>query len=104
LRETTWRRGPRRPRGRLTGCLLWVIGLIVILVILALLFGGFQKGTKVGADARAALSRAAASLALSRAAASLALPRAAALPRFAPQLGASQPAHHARRDGNITIG
>jgi hypothetical protein len=95
LRETTWRCGQRRPRGRLTGCLLWVIGLIVILVILALLFGGFQKGTKVGADARAAWSRAAASLAL---------PRAAALPRFAPQLSASRPAHHARRDGNITIG
>jgi hypothetical protein len=38
--------------------------LIVILITLALLFGGFQKGTKVGADARAAASL--------------------ALPRFAP--------------------
>jgi hypothetical protein len=56
LRATTRRRGPGRPRGRLTGCLLWVIGLIVILIVLALLFGGFQKGTKVGADARATAS------------------------------------------------
>jgi hypothetical protein len=40
-----------RPRRRLTGCLLWILGLIVFLVILSLLFGGFQKGTKVGAPA-----------------------------------------------------
>jgi hypothetical protein len=38
---------PRRPRMRLSGCLLWLLGLLIILVILALLFGGFQKGTKV---------------------------------------------------------
>ena len=37
-----------RPRRRLTGCLLWILGLIVALVILSLLFGGFQTGTKVG--------------------------------------------------------
>jgi len=47
-----WRRGllgsrPRRPRGRLTGCLLWLLGLIIVLVVLSLLFGGFQKGSKV---------------------------------------------------------
>jgi hypothetical protein len=28
--------------------LLWILGLIVVLVILSLIFGGFQKGTKVG--------------------------------------------------------
>jgi hypothetical protein len=56
LRGTTRSRGGGRQRGRRTGCLLWVIGLIVILIILALLFGGFQKGTKVGADARVAAS------------------------------------------------
>jgi hypothetical protein len=39
--RTTW----RRPKG---GCLLWVLGLLVILVILSLMFGGFQKGTKAG--------------------------------------------------------
>ena len=40
---------PRRPRTRtrLGGCLLWLLGLIIVLVILSLLFGGFQKGTKV---------------------------------------------------------
>ena len=38
---------PRRPRMRLGGCLLWLLGLLIVLVILALLFGGFQKGTKV---------------------------------------------------------
>ncbi len=47
-----WRMGllgsrPRRPRTRLAGCLLWLLGLIIVLVILSLLFGGFQKGTKV---------------------------------------------------------
>jgi hypothetical protein len=44
-----WRRGsngPRRPRSRLVGCLMWVVGLIIVLIILSLLFGGFQKGTK----------------------------------------------------------
>ncbi len=40
-------RGWRPPR-RLTGCLLWVLGLIVALLVLSLLFGGFQMGTKVG--------------------------------------------------------
>jgi hypothetical protein len=35
-----------RPRSRGVGCLLWVVLLIVILVVLALAFGGFQKGTK----------------------------------------------------------
>jgi hypothetical protein len=38
----------RWPRSRAAGCLLWVVLLIVILIVLSLLFGGFQKGTKVG--------------------------------------------------------
>lgn len=39
-----------RPRrlGRRVGCLLWLIAVIVLLILLASLFGGFQKGTKVG--------------------------------------------------------
>jgi hypothetical protein len=43
-------RGRRRhwPRSRAAGCLLWVVLLIVLLIVLAALFGGFQKGTKVG--------------------------------------------------------
>jgi hypothetical protein len=39
--------GLRRPRTRLGGCLLWLLGLLIVLVILSLVFGGFQKGTKV---------------------------------------------------------
>jgi hypothetical protein len=55
--EKRWRRGllgsrPRRPRTRLGGCLLWILGLIIVLVILSLLFGGFQKGTKVNGTGR----------------------------------------------------
>jgi hypothetical protein len=47
-RPRRWRRsnGPRRSRRRATGCLLWVVGVIIVLVILSLLFGGFQMGTK----------------------------------------------------------
>ena len=40
-----WRRG--RTRSRRAGCLLWVVILLVVLVVLSLLFGGFHKGTKV---------------------------------------------------------
>ena len=29
------------------GCLIWLIALVVILIVLSLLFGGFTKGTKV---------------------------------------------------------
>jgi cell division septal protein FtsQ len=46
-----WNEGPRRrwrPRSRARGCLLWLLILIVVLVVLALMFGGFQKGTKSG--------------------------------------------------------
>jgi hypothetical protein len=40
------RRDTRR-RPRVVGCLIWLIAVIVILIVLSLLFGGFQKGTKV---------------------------------------------------------
>jgi ABC-type transporter Mla maintaining outer membrane lipid asymmetry permease subunit MlaE len=39
------REGRRTPR--LVGCLIWLIALVVILIVLSLLFGGFTKGTKV---------------------------------------------------------
>ena len=39
---------PRRRRSRLTGCLMWVLLLIILMVVASLMFGGFQKGTKVG--------------------------------------------------------
>jgi hypothetical protein len=37
----------RWPQSRAAGCLLWVVLLIVLLIVLSVLFGGFQKGTKV---------------------------------------------------------
>ena len=45
-----FRRGRPRPRSRsrLAGCLVWILALIVLLIILSLLFGGFRKGTKAG--------------------------------------------------------
>jgi hypothetical protein len=44
-----WRPADGQPRrfSRPVGCLLWLIALIVLLIVLASLFGGFQKGTKV---------------------------------------------------------
>ncbi len=41
-------RGPSRPsrNRRLAGCLLWIIAIILVLIVLSLLFGGFQMGTK----------------------------------------------------------
>jgi hypothetical protein len=36
----------RWPQSRGTGCLLWLLILAVLVIILSLLFGGFQKGTK----------------------------------------------------------
>jgi heme A synthase len=45
LRRYGRRDGRRRPR--FIGCLIWLIALIVILIVLSLLFGGFRKGTKV---------------------------------------------------------
>ena len=45
VRSGGWR---WRPRRRLTGCLLWIVGLIVVLIILSLMFGGFQMGTRAG--------------------------------------------------------
>jgi hypothetical protein len=38
----------RRFRPGLGGCLLWILVLVAILIVLSLLFGGFQKGTKAG--------------------------------------------------------
>jgi hypothetical protein len=46
-----WSRGPRRrwrPQSRGCGCLLWAVLLVIVLAVLATLFGGFQKGTKTG--------------------------------------------------------
>lgn len=40
-------RGRTRPRGAV-GCLVWILALLVILLLLSLIFGGFQKGSRVG--------------------------------------------------------
>jgi hypothetical protein len=42
-------RGWRRvwPRSRAMGCLMWLVLLVLLLILLSVLFGGFQKGTKV---------------------------------------------------------
>jgi hypothetical protein len=49
-----WRLTGRRDRprrfSRPVGCLFWVLALLVILLLLSLLFGGFQKGQKVGSS------------------------------------------------------
>lgn len=37
----------RKPRSRAFGCLLWLLVLVVALIVLSILFGGFQKGTRV---------------------------------------------------------
>jgi hypothetical protein len=47
-----WRLARRRERprrfSRPVGCLFWVLAFLAILLLLSLLFGGFQKGQKVG--------------------------------------------------------
>jgi len=46
-----WNGRPQRDNGRRVsrpvGCLLWLVVLLVIMIAAALLFGGFQTGTKV---------------------------------------------------------
>lgn len=37
----------RKPRSRAAGCLLWLVVLIAVLIVLSVLFGSFQKGTRV---------------------------------------------------------
>ncbi len=47
-----WRMTRRRDRprrfSRPVGCLFWVLAFVAILLLLSLLFGGFQKGQKAG--------------------------------------------------------
>jgi hypothetical protein len=47
------RTGSERPfRPRLGGCLLWFLILVAILLVLAVLFGGFRKGTETSSSPR----------------------------------------------------
>jgi hypothetical protein len=41
-----WRR--RHRRGRTMGCLLWLLTLLIVFLVLSVLFGGFQRGTRTG--------------------------------------------------------
>jgi hypothetical protein len=45
-----WRRRHRRRRA--VGCFLWLVTLLLVLLVLSLLFGGFQRGTRNGGQAR----------------------------------------------------
>jgi autotransporter translocation and assembly factor TamB len=38
----------RRPKPRLGRVLLWILLIVVALIVLSVLFGGFQKGTNSG--------------------------------------------------------
>jgi hypothetical protein len=59
-----WRRRLRRQRragrGRrrigCTGCLLWIVAAALLVLALALVFGGFRHGTKAGLGAPAAIA------------------------------------------------
>ena len=44
----------RRRVSRPVGCLLWLVVLLVILIVAAVLFGGFQTGTKVNGSPQGA--------------------------------------------------
>jgi len=47
------RTGRERPfRPRLGGCLLWFLILVAVLLVLAILFGGFRQGTRTSPPPR----------------------------------------------------
>jgi len=46
-RRWPWRRRRHRRR-RAVGCLLWLLTLLLMLFVLAWLFGGFRPGSRVG--------------------------------------------------------
>jgi hypothetical protein len=46
----------QRRRVGARGCLLWLLGVVILLLVLSLLFGGFQKGTKAGGGVPAPVS------------------------------------------------
>jgi hypothetical protein len=51
-----------RPAGRgrrrigCAGCLLWIVAAVLLVLLLALVFGGFQHGTKAGLGRPAAMA------------------------------------------------
>jgi hypothetical protein len=38
------------------GCLLWIVAAVLLVLLLALVFGGFQHGTKAGLGPLAAMT------------------------------------------------
>jgi hypothetical protein len=48
-------RPPPRTRRRVrpVGCMIWVIAIIIVLLVLSILFGGFHQGTKASGPAHA---------------------------------------------------
>jgi hypothetical protein len=42
------RRGRPRRVSPMVGCLFWVLVLLVVLLLVSVIFGGFEKGTKAG--------------------------------------------------------
>jgi ABC-type Fe3+ transport system permease subunit len=52
--KNQWRKTRRRDRprrfSRPVGCFFWVLAFLVILLLLSLMFGGFQKGQKAGSS------------------------------------------------------
>ena len=69
MSERNGRRRRWRPQSRAAGCLLWIVVLLAVLLLLSVLFGGFQKGTKVGSVPRQRVHPAAQELAFGRVAA-----------------------------------
>jgi len=47
-RWRTRRDGSPRRVSPMVGCLFWVLVALIVLLVLSILFGGFQKGTKAG--------------------------------------------------------
>jgi hypothetical protein len=43
-----------RRRSRPVGCMIWVIGIFLVLLLLSILFGGFHQGTRASGPAGAA--------------------------------------------------
>jgi uncharacterized protein (DUF58 family) len=52
-----WNWRPHKDNGRRVsrpvGCLLWLVVLLLVLIVAAVLFGGFQTGTKVNGSPEA---------------------------------------------------
>jgi hypothetical protein len=55
-RNGLYRPDGRRLMGRPAGCLVLIVFLLVLLVVLSIMFGGFQNGTRSSGAPRAAVA------------------------------------------------